>query len=208
MPAVKNEHYKRFLNEGIIEILDKEKFKELLNAVEHPHLDHARALVILLYYTGRRPSEVLELTHKDVKLFKNYIEIMFRTKKDGRGTLIQLPKDEITVELWEFFEKHVAHPDAYIFWMFRSNKVRVVNGREYKDVAAKLWHWVKKWGQKAGMDITPYFFRHNRLSDLAMKGADPYDLMYFKGAKDLKSVMPYLHLSMDRAKKVARLLKK
>jgi len=208
MPAVKCEVYRKFLDEGIIEILDKEKFKEFLDAVQHQYIDHARALVILLYYTGRRPSEVLELTHKDVKLFKNYIEIQFKTKKDGRGTIIQVPRDEITAELWRFFESNVGHPDGYVFWMFRSSKKKIVNGKEYHEVTAKLWYWMKKWGERAGMDITAYFFRHNRLSDLAMKGADLYDLMFVKGAKDIKSVMPYLHISENRARKIARLMKK
>jgi len=208
MPAIKCSLYKQFLEQGVIQIIDKEKFKEFLNAIEHKYIEHARALMILLYYTGRRPSEILELTHKDVKLYKNHIEIQFLTKKGGKGTVIMIPKDDITEELWTFFEKHVGHPDAYIFWMFRSNKVKVVNGKEYRDVSAKLYYWVKKWGSKVGLDVTQYFFRHNRLSDLAMKGADPYDLMYFKGAKDIKSVMPYLHISADRAKKLARLLKK
>lgn len=208
MPAIKCEPYKQFLETGVIEIIDKEKFKELLDAVEHPYVQHARALLILLYYTGRRPSEILELTHKDIRIYSNRIEVRFPTKKRGRATIIQIPRDEITAELWNFFKEQVSHPDAYIFWMLRSSKKRIINGKEYHDVSAKLWYWMKKWSNKIGMDLCSYFFRHNRLSDLAMKGADLHDLMFVKGAKDIKSVMPYLHISEDRARKIVRMLKK
>lgn len=62
MPLIKNARYKQFLKTGFIETLDRSVFDKLLARVEHPKdKQQARALMILLYITGRRPSEILEL---------------------------------------------------------------------------------------------------------------------------------------------------
>ncbi len=209
MPTIKDTEYKQFLETGLISIIDKESFEKMLGNVEHPKdTKQARALFILLFYSGRRPAELLELQAQHIKKERRHIKLLLPTKKKGRYSLIYLPLNQYTKEIWEYASN--KFPEQYLFWLFRGNNVKRVRyktkdgikEKQYIEISKKLWYWIKKW-----CGVTPYFFRHNRLSDLALKGADPLELMYYKGASDARSVMKYMHMSSARAKKIARYLK-
>lgn len=63
--------------------------------------------------------------------------------------------------------------------------------------------WVKRW-----TGITPYYFRHNRLSKEASnpKRTIP-QLMELKGAKDPRSLAPYLRPSQKEIQEMGEKLK-
>ena len=49
-------------------------------------------------------------------------------------------------------------------------------------------------GMKAlGKELSPYHFRHSVITWLARHGATIEQLMYFKGARSLSGIAPYLH---------------
>jgi len=215
VPKITNKKYKEFLETGLIDLISKEDFEEMLKKIDHKNIEQARILLILLYFTGRRPSELLNLKANDFEKEGSYLKIKMPTKKQGTGSIVYLPLVRITYvkELWDYISK--LPPELWILWEFRGKsekKIKIllddgsIHIQKYKDTSYKIRYWVKKWSKKIGKEVTPYFFRHSRLSKMAMKGANVQELKYFKGAKSLSSVEPYLHLSQKKAKKMANML--
>ena len=210
MPRITNPEYEAFNREGLINPIEPDAFADILKRVNHHKSDaQARALFILLYYSGRRPCELVALTPESVEIEGRYIIIRFTTRKGGRATTLAFPKDKYMLEFFNYAKKGI--PTAPIFYHFISNNVNKVKWKtkdgtpkykEYKRDAPLVNYWVGKWSGRPA-----YFFRHNRMSLLAMKGASDRELMFFKGAKDYKSIAPYIHWSKAAAQKVAKYFK-
>jgi len=206
MPDIKNSEYKFFLDTGLINVMTPQEFENLLLVVEANPPDEttpeqAKALMILLFYSGRRPSEIVELKSEAFSKEGSYLRVTFRTKKKGAGTILYFPlRNKHIKEVWEYVKN--LPPQMYVFWYFRGESKK----GKYKDTTYKVRYWVQKWSRLVGKELVPYFFRHHRLSVLAMRGASPEELKFWKGAKSLQSVEPYLHLSQAQAKKLAKLI--
>jgi len=210
LPRIVNPEYAAFNRDGLINPIELDAFADILKRVEHStNTKQARALMILLYYSGRRPCELIAVTPESIEKEGRHIIVRFITRKGGRATTLAFPKDIYTLEVWEYCKQCI--PQTPVFYNFISptiNKVcwKTKQGepryKEYARSSKKINYWVNKWTGRPS-----YFFRHNRLSLLAMKGASDRELMFFKGAKDYKSIAPYLHLSKAAAEKVAKYFK-
>jgi site-specific recombinase XerD len=207
MPKITNEFYREFLDKGIIKTLGEEEIKKVLLNIKGKNVKEGRALIIALYYTGARPNEVLKALAKDVEKKGSYITIKLQGSKNGLPRTIYLKgKSELPKELYNF--SLGIFPEMYLFHNFRSKRIRTHltkkgDKREYTIVSDKLYYWVKKWFENV-QDISAYFLRHNRFSKLSESGITPEQIRILKGAKTFESVTPYLHMSTDISKKIAR----
>ena len=213
MPRITDKSYKEFITKGVIQLIDTDSFQRMLDKVEHNQKAQARALFILLYWTGRRPSEILELTPDLIKKENRKLKVMFPTTKRGIYTTLHFPlKNPHFRELWQYAQS-AGFPGFKMFWAFRGKKgggvyqktTRWVTPKgenrvkEYTVLSRRLRYWCKKW---AG--ITPYFFRHNRFSTMAEQGASDREILHAKGGKSMASAMAYMHLSSRRAARMSK----
>lgn len=217
MPRISNIEYKKFRETGLIEIIQPTQLQEWIDSIE-PGMytkEQARALLIILYYSGRRPSEIILLKRQDItrEPGEKVFWVTFPTKKKGiSSTLAFRSSNKHLKEFYDFAVK--AFPFMPIFNSFQSKstvttKWKTKNkegGFDFKEkshayTSHKVGYWVKKWTGKP-----PYYFRHSRMSQLAKKGATAFELMHFKGAKDLKSVNAYVHMSQPEAKKLSKMI--
>jgi len=208
MPIIKDKKYKQFLQTGLITPMGKEEFSTLLEKVDHRLRLQARAVAILIYYTGRRPIEIISLPRENIEKQGQYLKIMFFTAKGGRYNVMYYPlRNKHIKEVWTYAQ--TLFPTHFFGWVFRShgNKPNPVSyktskgikTKEYKRVNTLLRYHFLKW-----FGATPYFFRHNRFSLMSIQGAGMQEIKHAKGAKTLKSVEPYMHLSVKKAKKMAK----
>lgn len=211
MPRITDKRYAEFLKTGLITPISKAEFAGMLSKVKHSCQAQARAVVILLYYSGRRPSEVLELPGANIEKKGQKLKIIFPTKKGGRYSLLYYPLTDHFKEVLAYSGS--LYPTQFFGWRFRSHgnkKKRIayklkdgkMSLKTYERTNTLLRHYFKRW-----FGVTPYFFRHNRFSDMALKGASLLEIKHAKGAKDLKSVEPYTHLSAEQAKKISKYFK-
>lgn len=232
MPKTNNQDYNKFLKENEIELIDQDQLQEWLDKMTTAHLprkcslEQARALLIMIYYTGARPSEIVEVCGKDIvqKKYKRQrvFEIKLITLKRGTVRHIPIPVNKQTRFLYDYAQKQ--HPEQFIFYAFRKNtKIKVKwsikkpilikeNGKiiqdthienkqkEYLRRGHTLNRYTKMWTGKLA-----YFFRHHRFSYMADKGASDNDIQFVKGAKSPNSVAPYKHMSIQRKEKLAKL---
>lgn len=207
-----NKNYKSFIEGGFIELITPTHLKQALENVKGNHVKEGRALLILLYLTGARPAEILNVRSKDIKKEGRHVKIFMQTLKRGLARTVFIPvKNEFIKEVVDFAESYPN--DMLIFFNYRSIRARKVlvkskkhpEGRIiiYNTITDKLNYHVKKWftGVIEG-SIPPYYLRHNRFSQLAMKDVRLDDLKYLKGSKTVASLEPYTHLSSRAAKRV------
>lgn len=189
MPIYKDQRLKDFKEKGTIETISYEQFQQLIRPIgDKP----TRLLFMFLYFTGARPSELRTIIAKDVVKKGKTLWIKVPTSKHGRERNIpfSLAKFSELNELLEWND-HLL-PDQYMFPIMALKQ--------------QIRHFISSRFKKHGLNIPLYFLRHNRFSLLAEHGATPEQIKYFKGAKSLRSVEPYMHLSTQMQKKIQRFI--
>ena len=143
-----------------------------------------RVCLLLLYYTGARPSELVLLRVENVRRFRNKVIVQIPTKKGGISRTIFLPLNELTKEIIDHLNRNPSEPLI----------PRIKNPWNIRDMVYRV----------SENKYTAYFFRHNRIAKLANKGYDIYTLKHFKGAKTISSVEPYIILAGQDLRKLAK----
>lgn len=230
--TVKNPNYLRFKSEGIIEYVTENHIREAIKNIDKCTLkrrrEEAKALLIVMYYTGCRPAEALLMKSKDCVKDGAYLKLTVKTLKRGRARVIWLSfrKFPLIKHLWEWHLK--KYHEEFLFRSFQGQyknhqewdkkiilkdsstgeeieqKSRVK--RDYILIAQKLPYYFKRWFDGVFTDgVNPYYLRHNKFSKLAESGASDRDLMIMKGSRSYNSIEYYIHRSEKRGKKLATL---
>lgn len=209
---IKNVNYRSFLDQGIIETLNEKQLVMALDNIKGKrgrYVKEARVFLILLYYSGARPNEVLNLKAKNVSNDGVYLKALFPGSKKGlpRSLYFQIKKPLIKEALDYCLS---VMPEAYLFYHYRSGYTRKILTKK-GEVKYRLevtnglrWYFGRWWDSVVAGGIPPYFLRHNRMSKLAEKGASLNELRMLKGSRTYESVMPYLHMSSRTGKTLAK----
>lgn len=207
MPKIKNKLYKKFLKENYLDtnLLDETELVKGLNRITGQYIKESRAFIILLYYSGARPNELLRLKGEDINLSEitnketqektQYLNVKIPSSKKGitRKLLFKLEKPLIK----EVSEYAIGlFPNLLIFYHLMSKQRRLYKNKkgevkEYYVITNKLYYNFKKWFP----DLTLYYFRHNRFCRNIEAGATVEQIRQMKGAKTVASVFPYSHQS-------------
>lgn len=211
MQKITNTNYRAFLDRGEITTIDEEQITQALKNIKGRHARQGRSLLIALYLTGARPNEILQLRGKNISKQKGYFTIFVPASKGGLSRTIYVPANSpLTKELYEYCSS--LFPEMLLFYNYSNNYTRTVLTQKgiktRKETTDKLRYYVKKWFTGIiDNSISPYYLRHNRFSKLAMSGVNTEQIRILKGAKDIASVTPYVHLSSTEAKKIAKHIK-
>ncbi len=203
---IKNKHYLKFLDEGIIELVEKEHIAQALGNVKGRLKISGRSLLITLYLTGARPNEVLRLKSEDIGIDKSFITIKMKASKGGVPRTIYLRKSNpFAKELFQYSKS--IFPGMFLFhayWSTYKRRVIVKGEVVYRlDISNKLRHYFNKWFYGI-LEIPPYYLRHSRFSGLTLKGVGDNELRLLKGSKTFESIRAYQHMSVKRSKSIAR----
>jgi len=209
---IKNKWYVEFLEKGSIQYIKPEHIDQVTANFKGKNRDMSLSLIYCLYLTGARPIEILNLKAKDVCRDAQYVKIQVPAAKNG------LPRP-IYIKWTNKYAKHIHEyarqlmPEMFLHYSFRGKYVRqVINKKgivkEYKELSRPVRSNFAKWftGILGDETVLPYHLRHNRFSQMSEKGASPEEIRISKGAKTYASVTPYIHLSSERGKKIAKFL--
>jgi integrase len=227
MPGkIKNPYYKAFLEGHLLQEIDRDDLKFVLDRIQHQYVDQARCMVIVLWVTGARPNEVLKLTGKNFVFTKDYLEIQLNKSKGGMARDLGMPwinpktgqEDELTKEVWEYAK--TMWLDQYCFHFFRSEAKRYgvkktyrkKNGeviekfydKVYDELSSKLRYYIPKWFSVLWPEgIPPYYLRHNRGSKLYNKSGGEATTIAL-GHTSEKTKASYAHQTKDMRKNISR----
>lgn len=213
---IKNKQYLLFLEQGQINTLDEKDIRKALNqcnGLNGKWVEEARCLILMMYYSGARPNEVLNLRESDIDLKKPYLVVKMKGSKRGLPRVMHFSyRLKLVKMLWEYVSK--CPPGYYLFFHFRNRYVRRYKTKKGEQrviiqTTDKLRYHFKKWfkGIPEEEGVPPYFLRHNRFSLLSEAGATPEEMRQFKGSKTFTSITPYLHMSSRMARNIAKRIK-
>jgi len=158
-----------------------------------------KALISILWLTGARIQEVLNLTKEDILIDEDYLKIRLQTLKKRRKE--NENKFMITYRNLEF------ERDSNNIVM----KECINNIIEYYNSIAegKLFKISQRWAREIINRVTTetiqkrlaaHHFRHSRFTYLAEKNIPINILLHLKGSSDLRSIVPYLQAKHIRIK--------
>jgi integrase/recombinase XerD len=153
-----------------------------------------RTLLMVLYGTGMRRSEVARLKIADIDSQRMVIHIV--NGKDGKDRDLPLsPKLLQTLRAyWRWLQ-----PQTYLF------PSRTQRDSEQPITDKTVWRACTEAARRAGIakKVTPHLLRHSWATHLLEAGTDLRTIQLLLGHEDLEVTARYLHLSEQRLHQVA-----
>lgn len=142
-----------------------------------------KAILELLYATGMRVSDLLNLKINDVNLKVGYIYCMGANNKERIIPIYAYARECIE----KYIERRSEIPD------FDKTDILFLNLRGKPLSRQGLWKMVKKYQRISGLssDVTPHTLRHTFAMHLLENGADLKDVQELMGHVDIASTLVY-----------------
>lgn len=155
-----------------------------------------RTMLEVLYATGMRVSELINLTLDRVDLNMNYI-IAF-----GKGSKERIvPLGSVAAEfLQQYLEKvrpKLTHAD-------RNTNIVFLAFGGHELTRQRFWQIIRAYGRKANINkaLTPHILRHSFATHLLDNGADLRSVQELLGHSDISTTQIYTHLTNKRLRDI------
>lgn len=152
-----------------------------------------KAMLEVLYATGIRATELIELNVSDINFSIGYM----RCKKDGEERIIPLGKPAVAAleNYLNVIRKEIAKDGEQALF---------VNMNGTRMTRQGFWKIVKYYGETAGIkkEITPHTLRHSFAVHLLENGADIHSIQTMLGHSDISSTKIYTEVINKRLKKI------
>jgi len=159
-------------------IVELEDAQQMINKAESIR---DKFLIAILYITGARPIELTMLTSEHIQEEESNLIIKLFTAKLGRSKGFTPDERELEIKpSTPFFKILNEYYQLYKKWP--EQPMLSISVRRMEQIIGEL----------SDHKFCPYNFRHSRMTKLSRAGASIDQLMYWKGAKDTRSVSPYL----------------
>lgn len=174
---------------------------EVVHLLNQPDITTAegfrdRTMLEVLYATGMRVSELINLTLERVDLNMKYI-IAF-----GKGSKERIvPLGSVAAEfLQQYLEKvrpkltHAGRNTNIVFLAFGGHEL----------TRQRFWQIIRAYGRKANINkaLTPHILRHSFATHLLDNGADLRSVQELLGHSDISTTQIYTHLTNKRLRDI------
>jgi integrase/recombinase XerD len=179
--------------------LTEEEVEALLSApvVSNPLGHRDRTMLEVVYATGLRVSELVNLRQRQINLNQGVIRV---PGKGDRERLIPLGEDA-TRALTEFSDvvRDEILPERRTDYLFPTR-------RGDRMTRQAFWHIIKRYARKAGIAkaLSPHTLRHAFATHLLNHGADLRVVQMLLGHSDLSTTQIYTHVARERLKELDR----
>ncbi len=155
-----------------------------------------RAIFEVMYATGLRVSELVNLKMEDLHLELSLIKTLGKGDKER---LLPIGDTAITC-LRKYFEE----TRNKLVSKYGNSKEVFLNFRGQKLTRQSIWRMIKKYIQQAGIkkDVTPHTLRHSFATSLLENGADLRVVQELLGHSDITTTQIYTHINQTRMKQV------
>lgn len=177
--------------------LNYEEMEKLLNSIDTSELEGIRNKLIieLLYSTGIRVSELVNIKIKDIRIKENQINILGKGNKERIVLFGEKAKEMIKIYLnayKEYFKGNILNDYLLINKkgkQLTTNKIELI----VKDVLKK---------SSLKLNISPHTLRHTFATHMLDSGADLKSVQELLGHENLKTTAIYTHISNEKLKHV------
>lgn len=163
--------------------------------IPNPIAKRDNAMLVLLYSTGLRVSELVSLPLSACNMGAGFLRVLGKGNKERLIPFGQQAKEKI--------ETYVKTARPFILKNKRSNYLFVTN-RGTCMTRLRFWQIVKKTTLAAGIDkkISPHMLRHSFATHLLSHGADLRAVQMMLGHADISTTQIYTHVDQDRLKNI------
>ncbi len=171
-------------------VLTQEEIRRLLDAPdEHsPEGIRDRAMIALLYASGLRVTELVELTIDRIDLGESQLRVLGKGSKE-RMTFIDQEASERIQRYLSDVRMRVRTKEKILF-LTRLSKGFTRQG---------VWVMIRKHGQSAGIatSLTPHTLRHSFATHLLMNGLDIRSIQLLLGHADIQTTEIYTRVDIS-----------
>ena len=180
---------KSISEDDVVKLLDSPKVDSLIGLRD-------RAMLELLYASGVRISELVNLKFSDLDLDRNIIKVF------GKGSKERLVPFGEDAAQWisEYIDERKKNKDlASIKYIFLNNRGTKISRQAF-------WHRLKEYCLEIGLkqDISPHTLRHAFATHLLNRGADLRSVQVLLGHSDLSTTQIYTHIAKQRLSELVK----
>ena len=164
--------------------------------------EHKRdiSIVYLLYSSGMRVSEILQLSHGDIPFQENQIKISGKGKKERYVVILDIVERKIQDYIETLFnskEIEVKKSDP-LFMKIPYNEIKPMTTRDVQRSMQKL---IKIYPHFLPPNMTAHSLRHSFATHLLKNGLEILKIQKLLGHSDINTTQVYLNLDDDYIKK-------
>ena len=179
------------------EILSVKEVEQLLEQPDTQALlgIRDRAMLELLYGTGMRVSELVQIPINQLNVEGGYVLLYGKGSKERIVPLGREAMKWVTVYLQTARGRLAKGRESPLLFVSRAGR-----GMSRQ----RFWKSIKTYGRKSGIKkrITPHLLRHSFASHLLERGADLRSVQMMLGHSDISTTQIYTHVAGERLKKV------
>lgn len=173
----------------VLSVLQIQELFSFLDQQKSAHALRDKVVLVLLYVSGMRVSELINLRPSDIDWHERFVRVF---GKGGKERLIPLPQECIDLLLFYITKikqkpaKRVSHNELLFFNLTRQG----------------IWHILKCVGAKIGIRLYPHALRHSFATHFLANGADLRSLQTILGHQHLTTTQIYTHVDKHQLRVV------
>ncbi|WP_455200258.1 site-specific tyrosine recombinase XerD [Kaarinaea lacus] len=181
------------LGRSLPKFLSEAEVEALLNApdLKDPLGVRDRTMLELLYATGLRVSELVNLTIDQLNLRQGVVRVLGKGNKER---LVPLGEEALSwLDKYLNDARHQITPAAASDYVFTTRRHSAMTRQAF-------WYLVKRYANKVGIKkhLTPHTLRHCFATHLLNHGADLRVVQMLLGHSDLSTTQIYTHVARER----------
>ena len=175
-------------------VLSKSEMAELLNSIEVVDAisSRNRCLVELLYATGMRVSELLNLRMSDLNIKMGFVKVIGKGDKERLVPISKYVGKLLTQYINEYRDELNLKNDSLLFFNQHGNPL---SRQEFYHILKTIINTTT-----VNKNISPHTFRHTFATHLLENGADLRSIQELLGHSDISTTQIYTHVSKEREK--------
>ena len=185
------------LGRGLPKALSEQQVVALLEApdIETPLGLRDRTMLELMYATGLRVSELVDLELPNINLNQGVVRV---TGKGGKERLVPLGEESIS-----WLQRYLGTARSDMLKGAECSRV-FVTARKAGMTRQAFWHAIRKYALVAGIDqtVSPHMLRHSFATHLLNHGADLRVVQLLLGHSDLSTTQIYTHIAREGLKQL------